>query len=99
MSEFVQSRVANRTGIITLDRLKALNSLSLAMVRDLAEVLHAWRDDSAEHRRDRRPKTQSQDADPDDQAARDDRSAKMALLGLGQRRVRTADDRGFEFGL
>ena len=45
MSEFVQTRVANRTGIITLDRPKALNSLSLDMVRDLAEVLEAWRDD------------------------------------------------------
>ena len=45
MSEHVQSRVANRTGIITLDRPKALNSLSLAMVRDLTEVLQAWRDD------------------------------------------------------
>jgi enoyl-CoA hydratase/carnithine racemase len=47
MSEFVQTRVANRTGIITLDRPKALNSLSLAMVRDLTEVLQAWRIDSA----------------------------------------------------
>ena len=47
MSEFVQTRVANRTGIITLDRPKALNSLSLGMVRDLAEVLEAWRDDAA----------------------------------------------------
>ena len=47
MSEFVQTRVCNRTGIITLDRPKALNSLSLAMVRDLAEVLQAWRDDPA----------------------------------------------------
>ena len=47
MSEFVQTRVAQRTGIITLDRPKALNSLSLAMVRDLAEVLVAWRDDAA----------------------------------------------------
>ena len=46
MSEFVHSRVANRTGIITLDRPKALNSLSLAMVRDLTEVLQAWRDDA-----------------------------------------------------
>ena len=45
MSEFVQTRIANRTGVITLDRPKALNSLSLAMVRDLAEVLSAWRDD------------------------------------------------------
>jgi enoyl-CoA hydratase/carnithine racemase len=47
MSEFVQTRVCERTGIITLDRPKALNSLSLAMVRDLAEVLQAWRDDPA----------------------------------------------------
>ncbi|MFL6657807.1 MAG: enoyl-CoA hydratase/isomerase family protein [Massilia sp.] len=47
MSEFVQTQVANRTGVITLDRPKALNSLSLAMVRDLAEVLSAWRDDPA----------------------------------------------------
>jgi enoyl-CoA hydratase/carnithine racemase len=47
MSEFVQTRVANRTGIITLDRPKALNSLSLAMVRDLAQVLAAWREDAA----------------------------------------------------
>ncbi|CUI06935.1 enoyl-CoA hydratase/isomerase family protein [Massilia antarctica] len=47
MSEFVQTRVANRTGMITLDRPKALNSLSLAMVRDLTEVLSAWRNDAA----------------------------------------------------
>jgi enoyl-CoA hydratase/carnithine racemase len=47
MSQFVQTRVANRTGIITLDRPKALNSLSLAMVRDLAAVLQAWRLDPA----------------------------------------------------
>lgn len=47
MSEFVHTRIANRTGIITLDRPKALNSLSLAMVRDLAEVLEAWRTDPA----------------------------------------------------
>lgn len=44
MSEFVQSRVAKRTGIITLDRPKALNSLSLAMVRDLTAILLEWRD-------------------------------------------------------
>jgi enoyl-CoA hydratase/carnithine racemase len=46
MSEFVQTRVATRTGIITLDRPKALNSLSLDMVRDLTQVLLAWRDDA-----------------------------------------------------
>ncbi|SFM58700.1 enoyl-CoA hydratase/isomerase family protein [Rugamonas rubra] len=46
MSEFVHSSVSNRTGFITLDRPKALNSLSLAMVRDLAAALQAWRDDA-----------------------------------------------------
>ncbi|NML62970.1 enoyl-CoA hydratase/isomerase family protein [Massilia sp. RP-1-19] len=47
MSEFVQTRIVSRTGVITLDRPKALNSLSLGMVRDLADVLEAWRTDSA----------------------------------------------------
>lgn len=46
MSEYVQTRVASGTGIITLDRPKALNSLSLEMVRALTETLLAWRDDS-----------------------------------------------------
>ncbi|MCS0809440.1 enoyl-CoA hydratase/isomerase family protein [Massilia agilis] len=47
MSEYVQTRVANRTGIITLDRPKALNSLSLDMVRALTQALLAWRADAA----------------------------------------------------
>jgi enoyl-CoA hydratase/carnithine racemase len=47
MSEHVLTRVANRTGIITLNRPKSLNSLSLDMVRKLAEVLRAWRSDPA----------------------------------------------------
>ncbi len=46
MTDFVLTRVANGTGTITLDRPKALNSLSLDMVRRLTEVLLAWRDDS-----------------------------------------------------
>ena len=46
MSEYVQTRVANGTGIITLDRPKALNSLSLEMVRALTETLLAWREDA-----------------------------------------------------
>ena len=46
MSEFVQTRVAQGTGIITLDRPRALNSLSLDMVRALAATLLAWRDDA-----------------------------------------------------
>jgi enoyl-CoA hydratase/carnithine racemase len=47
MSEYVQTRVANGTGIITLDRPKALNSLSLEMVRDLTSILLAWREDAS----------------------------------------------------
>jgi enoyl-CoA hydratase/carnithine racemase len=47
MSEHVLTRVANGTGVITLDRPKALNALSLGMVRKLAEVLRAWRADPA----------------------------------------------------
>jgi enoyl-CoA hydratase/carnithine racemase len=45
-TEHVQTRVANRTGIITLDRPKALNSLSLDMVRALTATLLAWRADA-----------------------------------------------------
>ena len=45
MSEYVHSSVSNGTGTIILDRPKALNSLSLAMVRALTQQLLAWRDD------------------------------------------------------
>ena len=44
MTDHVLTRVANGTGVITLDRPKALNSLSLAMVRRLTEILLAWRE-------------------------------------------------------
>lgn len=47
MTDHVLTRVANGTGVITLDRPKALNSLSLAMVRRLSATLLAWRDDAA----------------------------------------------------
>ncbi|MBI1892266.1 MAG: enoyl-CoA hydratase/isomerase family protein [Burkholderiales bacterium] len=47
MSEFVRSAIHHRIGVITLDRPKALNSLSLDMVRELIRVLLAWRDDDA----------------------------------------------------
>jgi enoyl-CoA hydratase/carnithine racemase len=47
MSAHVLTHLANGTGFITLDRPKALNSLSLEMVRALDEVLHAWRDNPA----------------------------------------------------
>lgn len=45
MTDHVLTRIANRTGIITLDRPKALNSLSLEMVRALTDVLRAWEHD------------------------------------------------------
>jgi len=44
MSEYVHSSVSQRTGTIILDRPKALNSLSLAMVRALTQILLDWRD-------------------------------------------------------
>ncbi|MES2127572.1 MAG: enoyl-CoA hydratase/isomerase family protein [Pseudomonadota bacterium] len=47
MSNYVTTRIANRTGILTLDRPKALNSLSLEMVRELTRVLMAWQVDAA----------------------------------------------------
>jgi enoyl-CoA hydratase/carnithine racemase len=47
MSEHVITRIVNGTGLITLDRPKALNSLSLDMVRALTSTLLAWRDDDA----------------------------------------------------
>ncbi len=46
MSEHVLHRIANRTGIITLDRPKALNSLSLEMVRALNAILLDWQADA-----------------------------------------------------
>jgi len=46
MSDHVLTRIANRTGIITLDRPKALNSLSLDMVRALTAILLDWRLDA-----------------------------------------------------
>ena len=46
MTDHVLTRIANRTGIITLDRPKALNSLSLEMVRALTDVLRAWQHDA-----------------------------------------------------
>ena len=45
MTEFVHSSVTAGIGVLTLDRPKALNSLSLDMVRALTASLLAWRDD------------------------------------------------------
>src|SRR5450830_712054 len=47
MTDFVKTSVANGTGIITLDRPRTLNSLSLEMIRALSEVLLAWEHDPA----------------------------------------------------
>jgi enoyl-CoA hydratase/carnithine racemase len=46
MSAHVLTRIANRTGIITLDRPKALNSLSLDMVRAMNAILLDWQNDA-----------------------------------------------------
>ena len=46
MTEHVQISVQNHLGIITLNRPKALNSLSLAMVRALTQALLDWHDDA-----------------------------------------------------
>ncbi|MCU6432211.1 enoyl-CoA hydratase/isomerase family protein [Undibacterium sp. Jales W-56] len=46
MSDYVQTSVRNHIGFITLDRPKALNSLSLAMVRAITATLLAWREDA-----------------------------------------------------
>ena len=46
MTDFVKTTLANRTGVITLDRPRTLNSLSLDMIRALTDVLLAWRDDA-----------------------------------------------------
>ncbi|WP_019139675.1 enoyl-CoA hydratase/isomerase family protein [Noviherbaspirillum massiliense] len=45
MTEFIRTAIKGRTGFITLDRPKALNSLSLDMVRALTACLLAWRDE------------------------------------------------------
>jgi enoyl-CoA hydratase/carnithine racemase len=47
MTDFVKTTVIKRTGLITLDRPRTLNSLSLEMIRALTDVLLAWRDDAA----------------------------------------------------
>jgi enoyl-CoA hydratase/carnithine racemase len=44
MTDHVQISVQNHLGIITLNRPKALNSLSLGMIRTLTQALLDWRD-------------------------------------------------------
>ncbi|MGE8321292.1 MAG: enoyl-CoA hydratase/isomerase family protein, partial [Comamonas sp.] len=43
----VLAQIQGRIGMITLNRPKALNALSLSMVRDLMAVLRAWQHDDA----------------------------------------------------
>jgi enoyl-CoA hydratase/carnithine racemase len=45
MTNHILTAVHNHIGVLTLDRPKALNSLSLDMVRALTQALRAWRDD------------------------------------------------------
>ncbi len=45
MTAYVQTAINNKIGCITLDRPKALNSLSLDMVRAITQALLDWRDD------------------------------------------------------
>lgn len=45
--QYVQSEIRGSTGVITLDRPKALNALTAQMYRDLLETLWAWADDDA----------------------------------------------------
>ncbi len=47
MTDFVHTAIKNKTGFITLDRPKALNSLSLEMIRTITAALLAWRNDDA----------------------------------------------------
>jgi enoyl-CoA hydratase/carnithine racemase len=47
MTDFVQTALSNGIGMITLDRPKALNSLSLDMVRAITQSLLAWRNDDS----------------------------------------------------
>lgn len=42
---FILAEVRGRVGCITLNRPKALNALSLGMIRDITTALLAWRDD------------------------------------------------------
>ena len=49
MTAYIQSTIKSGIGLLTLDRPKALNSLSLDMVRAITQALMAWRDDTSVH--------------------------------------------------
>ncbi|MDO9245198.1 MAG: enoyl-CoA hydratase/isomerase family protein, partial [Phenylobacterium sp.] len=46
VEKHVITEVRGRVGCITLNRPKALNALSLGMIRDITAALIAWRDDT-----------------------------------------------------
>jgi enoyl-CoA hydratase/carnithine racemase len=46
MTDLIKTEIRGTTGIITLDRPTALNSLTLDMVRAMTIALRAWRDDA-----------------------------------------------------
>ena len=47
MTQFISTLVEDRTGIIELDRPKALNSLNPEMIAGICEAVDAWLDDAA----------------------------------------------------
>ncbi|QAU35852.1 enoyl-CoA hydratase/isomerase family protein [Janthinobacterium sp. 17J80-10] len=47
MNDHILTRIQHRTGMLTLNRPQALNSLSLEMVRAMTRALLDWRDDDA----------------------------------------------------
>ncbi len=47
MTDFIQTETRGTTGVITLDRPAALNSLTLEMVRAMTAAFRTWRDDAA----------------------------------------------------
>jgi enoyl-CoA hydratase/carnithine racemase len=47
MTDFVRAQIRHRIGFITLDRPKALHSLSLDMVRAITAALLSWREDAS----------------------------------------------------
>ncbi|MGW9630048.1 enoyl-CoA hydratase/isomerase family protein [Agromyces sp. NPDC055520] len=46
MSDHISASVADGVGHVTLDRPQALNALSYEMIRELAVIFEAWRDDT-----------------------------------------------------
>lgn len=45
MTDHIQAEIRGNTGFLTLDRVRALNALSLSMIRSISAALLAWRED------------------------------------------------------